>query len=91
MGEFFPSFSLRTRDQRDEMKTLRASKKRFSESPLREGESNSREDKSGEYRWLAAYEIVIRSWFIDRPTKRKILISADGREKIRVYKLGKRR
>lgn len=46
------------------MKTLRASKKRFSESPLREGESNSREDKSGEYRWLAAYEIVIRSWFI---------------------------
>lgn len=46
------------------MKTLRASKKRFSESPLREGESNSREDKSEEYRWLAAYEIVIRSWFI---------------------------
>lgn len=89
MGEFFPSFSLRTRDQRDEMKTLRASKKRFSESPLREGESNSREDKSEEYRWLAAYEIVIRSWFIDR--KRKILISTDGREKIRVYKSGKRR
>lgn len=25
------------------MKTLRASKKRFSESPLREGESNSRD------------------------------------------------
>lgn len=71
------------------MKTLRASKKRFSESPLREGESNSREDKSEEYRWLAAYEIVIRSWFIDR--KRKILISTDGREKIRVYKSGKRR
>lgn len=50
------------------MKTLRASKKRFSESPLREGESNSREDKSGEYRWLAAYEIVIRLGLYSRST-----------------------
>lgn len=52
------------RDQGDEMKTLKGrGKKGASRSAAREGASDSRGEKSGdiEARWLAAYEIVIRS------------------------------